>query len=114
MSATITVHMLAFAAKGDKTQVRLVEIPIDTNQDLSSYEGEELWSVLGMAFEYGQNEFQPRQMPSVSVGDVVELGGRRFFMVMPMGFKEISKKAYRSLKAPTADHAYQLGFKMEV
>ena len=39
-------------------------------------------------FKYGQNDFQPRKMPSVSVGDVIRLGGKKW-RVEPCGFKEV-------------------------
>lgn len=101
---TVPVHMLAFM--DDRKMVRNVEIDISTSDDLGSYEGKELESVLELVFKWGQNDFQPRQCPSVSVGDVAQLG-HRYFMVMPVGWGEISKDEFDSLKPPTAHYAYR-------
>lgn len=49
--------------------------------------------ILELAFRYGQNDFQPRQMCSVSVGDVILLDGE-MFMVMGGGFKKITDREY--------------------
>jgi hypothetical protein len=46
-------------------------------------------AVLELAFKYGQNDFQPQRMTSVSVGDVVRYDGR-LFAVDFMGYKEVA------------------------
>jgi len=71
--------MLAF---GEPGEIREVEID-------SPEVGEELDVTLERIFHNGQNDFQPQQHPSVSVGDVVHYGGRTF-LVAGMGFEEIS------------------------
>lgn len=56
--------------------------------------------MLERVYYWGQNDFCPvRGMRSVSVGDVVGLGGR-FYMVRPLGFGEIPEAelvAYKGL-----------------
>jgi hypothetical protein len=112
MSTTISVHMLAFADKGDKTKIRPVEIPADhVAGGIGPDDEEYLDMVLEQVFKFGQNDFQPRPMPSVSVGDVAEIGDR-LFMVMPMGWHEISKKEYDALRAPTSSYAHLHGFEI--
>lgn len=55
-------------------------------------------ALLGLVFHWGQNDFQPQHVPSVSVGDVIRVKtidaygnetGLRRFAVMPAGFREI-------------------------
>jgi hypothetical protein len=48
-----------------------------------------LSEVLELAFRYGQNDVQPKQFTSVSVGDVVRYQGRRF-RVASNGFEELA------------------------
>ena len=51
-------------------------------------------------FKMGQNDFQPQQMPSLSVGDVVEweTGAGKYWMVMPTGFKAMTVAEYEFYK----------------
>lgn len=44
---------------------------------------------LELVFAFGQNERQPLPLPSVSVGDIVRLGGKRF-VALPFGFREVA------------------------
>ena len=44
---------------------------------------------LERVYYWGQNDFQPRQLPSLSVGDVVELEDK-FFLVNVAGFRELT------------------------
>ncbi len=74
----IEVEMRAF---GDG-KIRVVEVPAN------EAEGESEAGLLDLAFKWGQNDFQPQQMPSVSVGDVVRVGGKRF-LVEGVGFAEV-------------------------
>ena len=43
---------------------------------------------LGLIFKYGQNDFQPKPFPSVSVGDVIRYDGARY-KVEGLGFARI-------------------------
>jgi hypothetical protein len=71
------VEMRAFGKPGE---VRKVNIPDDqiTGTD----------SDLDLIFYFGQNDFQPQQHPSVSVGDVIRFGKRKV-IVAPVGFEDI-------------------------
>lgn len=67
------VEMLAF--EGGK--IREVEVPDDDER------------LLNLVFHYGQNDFQPLPICSVSVGDVIRLGNRKF-RVDSLGFSEVT------------------------
>ena len=83
------VHMLAF---GSPNEFRVVEVaePSQNTKEL-----------LEQIFHFGQNDFQPQNHPSVSVGDVVELDGSAYHLVCGTGFRELSRVEfiqYRSLE----------------
>ena len=46
---------------------------------------------LDLVFKYGQNDFQPQKLPSVSTGDVIRYENKRY-MVMGTGFKEVTEE----------------------
>ena len=85
---TFEVEMHAFAPKKyitDKTgqevawvRIRTVTLPLDVEPRL------------GAIFQYGQNDFQPKNLPSVSVGDIIRFQGERW-VVMPVGFQKVSQ-----------------------
>lgn len=77
------VHLLAFT-DGD---IRLVEIPDTTPPN----------NVLNAVWHWGQNDFQPMQMPSVSVGDIISIG-EKFHLVTIFEFREISKAEFNIYK----------------
>lgn len=82
------VHMLAFGKPGETREVFLID---------SWVAKRELMGLLDLIFQYGQNDFQPRPHPSVSVGDVIDLGDDqrgRFWMVARVGFQNISKEEF--------------------
>ena len=92
---TVQVEMHAFGrhhTPDGSVPLRDVEIP-----DMVAFremQGEG-WEdrLLGATFHYGQNDFQPRRMPSVSVGDIIVLPTSptpRRFVVMPTGFREVA------------------------
>jgi hypothetical protein len=76
----VKVYMLAFGKPGE---IREVDVP---NEEVV----EDTDALLESVFYYGQNDFQPQQHPSVSVGDVVELDSK-YYLVMGIGFKEITQ-----------------------
>ena len=77
VTKTFKVHMLAFADGA----IREVNVPVS---ELSSVEGN-----LEKVFYYGQNDFQPHpSLPSVSVGDVVEIDDEKY-RVEPVGWKKL-------------------------
>lgn len=82
----IEVEMHAFC----QGAIRRVDIPSeDTRLDVTRP-----LLVAGLAFEYGQNDFQPQDMPSVSVGDIIRVPAGeevRRFAVLPLGFKEVAE-----------------------
>ena len=85
---TVEVEMLAFG-KGD---MRPVDVPA------AEFDGKDLMEQLEQVFYYGQNDFQPKEFPSVSVGDVVHLNGKKYICRM-MGFAAITDEDYASHKA---------------
>ena len=82
MKAKIKVNLVGFGDKG----VRFVdiELPAIPNQD----DPYDMDYVLNEVFHLGQNDFQPKDVRSVSVGDIVELK----FRVENIGFSLISEK----------------------
>lgn len=67
-------------------------------------------TILALVFKWGQNDLQQKHMPSVSVGDVVELRGK-YWMVMSVGWRELTKKEFDELIPPTA--VYAMGFDID-
>lgn len=100
----INVLMLAFE---DPEKIRVVEIPDDEVKLGAVAE-----ALAGLVFHYGQNDFQPQLICSVSVGDVIDLGEQGLWVVVPVGFKQVTLQwldEYRKL--PRCDrslHCYQL------
>ena len=74
---TFKVHMHAFA----NGKIREVDVP---EENITSEQNHNL----SMIYHYGQNDFQPKQLPSVSVGDIIEYEGK-YFAVVIVGFKEV-------------------------
>lgn len=94
----VKVHLLAF---GNEGEIRLVDVP-DRSTELILDD-----DLLDLAFHYGQNDFQPLPHPSVSMGDVIELGDGKLFRVQAMGFKQLSPAEFALLKAlPRRDRAF--------
>lgn len=99
----VKVHMLAFCDKGT---IRKVDIPDDEIEDsLTSDSKWALDSVLNLVFRYGQNMFQSRSTPSVSVGDVIELDGK-YHEVKTCGFTEVTKEEFDEMDSKRAMEAY--------
>lgn len=74
----IEVEMLAF----EDGKIRTVSVPADEAK------GADASDLLDLAFTYGQNDFQPQAIASVSVGDVIRLERKRY-RVEPCGFVEV-------------------------
>ena len=100
----IPVHMFAFANVGDRSKVRMVEIPDDEARFAK------MNTLLELVFKYGQNDFQPKSFPSVSVGDVAEIENE-YYMVMVTGWKQLSKEEFDNLPVPSSMYAYGMGIK---
>ena len=77
--AVAEVEMLAFG----NGEIRQVTIP---DAEWTSAKRRE--ALLELVFYYGQNDFQPQPMPSVSVDDVIRLDGERF-RVDSFGFSPV-------------------------
>lgn len=73
-------------------QIRKVEVPNER------VEGKSRSEVLDLVFMYGQNDFQPQNMCSVSVGDVIHYNGERFEVAM-LGFKKLSQDETQPLQS---------------
>lgn len=86
-STVIEVELLAFG----NGVIRTVDIP---NAEITKLEnagvtGERFrTAMLELIFYFGQNDFQPKPFPSVSVGDAVRYEGKRW-AVKTFGFSEI-------------------------
>ena len=104
----IPVHMFAFADEGDRSKIRPVEIPDD---EYEQAEAENVMNVLELVFKYGQNEFQPKSFPSVSVGDIVGMYKGAYWMVMASGWKNLTKEEFENIPVPSTMYAYGLGIK---
>lgn len=83
----LVVELLAF---DDEESFRPVEIPD------REYEEEE--AILEEAFHYGQNDFQPREMPSVSSGDVIHYNNNKY-LIQDIGFKKLTEEKYEKYKS---------------
>jgi len=77
----LTVHLLAFGTDVP-APVRVVSVP----EDQSGGDNDHL---LDMAFYWGQNDFQPQRVRSVSVGDVVALPDGSHHRVLGVGFERV-------------------------
>lgn len=75
----IEVEMNAFL----NGEIRVVEVPDEEWAGLSDDP-----SKLERIFFWGQNDFQPKPFPSVSVGDVVRLGADRW-IVEGVGWRKL-------------------------
>ena len=56
---------------------------------------------LELVFRYGQNEFQPQDYPSVSMGDIIIMPQdevKQFYIVEGFGFKELSDSMVLELR----------------
>ena len=90
----VPVHMLAFNEKGT---VRNVFIADEYTQGASKD------NILALTFQYGQNDFQPKPVSSVSVGDVIELDDE-YWLVAPIGFKQITKEQFDEIPGNLTQH----------
>jgi len=95
---TLKVELLAFDSQ---ERIREVTLP----QTFEEYENED--HILEATYHFGQNDFQPRQMPSVSAGDVIYFKNKKY-LVKNVGFKELTEEEYQKYKKlPRRDRSYQ-------
>lgn len=71
----IKTYLLAFR----EFELREVEVPNPSGDTKE---------LLNQVFHNGQNDFCPKDQPSLSVGDIIELND--YYMIAPVGFKKIS------------------------
>ena len=72
----------------EEIDYRYVEVPgrvMKLNADEENITEED---ILNLIFHWGQNDFQPKKSPSLSVGDIINFLGKKY-RVEPIGFKEI-------------------------
>lgn len=74
----VEVEMRAFGSN----ELRIVDIPDSEINDST------INDILENVFRFGQNDFQPKQQRSVSVGDVIRLFDMKY-EVDTIGFKKI-------------------------
>jgi len=79
--ATFEAEMTAFSSVGGKVQTRRIDVP---DKELAG----NLKADLERIFHWGQNDVQPQECPSLSVGDVVHYGDKRF-IIAAVGFREL-------------------------
>ena len=94
----VKTHLLAF----EEDKIRMVEIDDKYLNHLSVIE------VLEEVFRLGQNDLQPQQMPSLSVGDVVEKECNRctYWLIMATGWKNLNEEEFEAYKKiPMRDRA---------
>jgi hypothetical protein len=88
MKKTYKVHMLAFGAPG---QIR--EVTVFDEFDSTTPVNE----VLELIYKYGQNDFQPQECCSVSMGDVIEYEGA-YYLILGTGFIHLSVEGFEAYK----------------
>lgn len=77
------VEMLVF---GRPNEIRTVDVPDNLLTDNTEND-------LELVFQYGQNDFQKTNQPSVSIGDVINYKNQKF-VVAGIGFKLMSEQEY--------------------
>jgi hypothetical protein len=71
-------------------EVREVDIKLTKEH----WDTEPVEAVLEEVFYWGQNDHQPKEQPSVSVGDIAVLNGKRY-ICQSMGWRGISEEEYQ-------------------
>ena len=86
MTRTFTVELHGFGERG--RVLREVDVPMALLDTIPATDDVGLPGALGLIFHFGQNDFQPKPMRSVSVGDIIRAGTDRF-IVKGMGFEQV-------------------------
>lgn len=86
----LIAYLLAFGTE-IPIPTREIEIPEASDALLEQCDTKDKWITgrLGLAFHYGQNDFQPRPVRSVSVGDVIQLGDGSLHRVLGCGWEHL-------------------------
>jgi hypothetical protein len=83
MPKTYRVFMTAFGQPGEIREVEVESNHKNTPTDV----------ILNDIFYFGQNDIQPKEHPSVSMGDIIELKERDetfYYLVMATGFHQMT------------------------
>lgn len=75
-------------------KVRTVSVPRDRFRQKKT-----LNEKLDLIFYFGQNDFQPQELPSVSMGDVIRFKGDRY-LILSLGFRKLKDSEF-VLSKPT-------------
>lgn len=97
-SVSIDVDLLAFDSH---ERTRKVDIDIEDMESLQTTQ-----DLLNLVYKLGQNDFQPKPMPSVSAGDVINYQNK-MYLVCNIGFEEVDEafmKEYKEL--PQRDRSF--------
>jgi len=81
MGKKFKVQLWAFGSNGAIREVELTDAIVEKNKDKPD-------NLLDEIYKYGQNDFQPLPIRSVSCGDIIHIEDKRF-MVAFAGFKEV-------------------------
>lgn len=92
------VELLAF---GNPNEIRNVEVPDNL---LTGTEND-----LELIFNYGQNDVQIKNHPSVSAGDIINYNDKKF-VVAGIGFKLMSQEEYKQYLAMSQLDRHMLAF----
>jgi hypothetical protein len=81
---------------------RTVDVPEEAIKEAEEEKGGplDIGEKLELVFRFGQNEFQPREYPSVTAGDIIMLlnGTKQFYIVESFGFKELTDERFNKLR----------------
>jgi hypothetical protein len=80
-------------------KIRTVNVPIQ------KLRGKTPMQQLDQIFWFGQNDNQPQELPSVSMGDVIRFKDQRY-MVLSVGFKKLKHNQY-VLTRPKLEDVFQ-------
>jgi hypothetical protein len=85
---TYPVYLVSFRAVSEPIKVRLVHVPGDPLPARQA---------LDLVYRWGQNDFQPMSMRSVSVGDVIVVEDVPY-LVLNVGFREMTPTGFEAYK----------------
>lgn len=102
------VFMLAFR-QGEIRTVRVPETEVF---------GKKTERILDRVFYWGQNDFQPQMMPSVSVGDVIEIRTEigpgswfnEYWMVEDFGFRKMARHEFHIYSEMTREERWAVQY----
>lgn len=68
-------------------------------------------AVLDLIFKFGQNDFQPQMLPSVSVGDVIDYFGS-FYIVENFGFRKMTTNEFAAYTKMSREERWAVQYQM--